>query len=237
LNVDESISEINIIAEAEVNSATVTGTGKKAVQTGLNTFNIEVTAEDGTKRTYVIAVNKAASSNNYLASLLLDQPFTPTFDRDTMSYSATVANNITEVTATGVAEDPNATVTGNGTHALNVGHNQVEITVTAENNTFRLYTIDVYRQPSSNNYLSDLKVNGTTVEDFNREKLNYKLTVENSVTEANVQAILEDNTATIASGTGIINLKTDVNIIDIVVTAQDGGSRIYTLEITRKKII
>lgn len=235
LNVDESISEINIIAEAEVTSSTVTGTGKKAVQTGLNTFNIEVTAEDGTKRTYVIAVNKAASSNNYLASLLLDQPFTPTFDRDTMSYSATVANSITEVTATGVAEDPNATVTGNGTHSLNVGHNQVEITVTAENNTFRLYTIDVYREPSNNNYLSDLKVNGTTVEDFNREKLNYKLTVENSVTEANIQAILEDPTATIASGTGIINLKTDLNIVDIVVTAEDGTSRIYTLEITRKK--
>lgn len=235
LNVDESVSEINIKATAEEATATITGDGKKTLQTGLNTFNVEVEAEDGTKRTYVIAINKAASSNNYLASLLLDQAFTPAFDRDTLNYSATVSNTVTTVDVTGVAEDPNATVSGNGTQTLKVGHNQVEITVTAENNTFRIYTIDVYREPSVNNYLSDLKVNGATVEGFNREKLTYKLTVENDITEVDVQAVLEDASATIASGVGVSHLATGVNTIDVVVTAEDGSSKIYTLEITRKK--
>lgn len=235
LNVDATVDEINIQAVAEVNTSTVKGDGKKAIQTGLNTFNIVVEAEDGSSRTYVIVVNKAASSNNYLASLLLDQPFSPSFDRETISYTATVANTVTEVVATGVAEDPNATVSGNGTHILRVGHNQVEITVTAENNTFRIYTIDVYREPSTNNYLSDLKVNGATVEDFNREKLTYKLTVSNDITEVDVQAILEDTSATIVSGNGITHLSTGLNTIDVTVTAEDGTSKIYTLEITREQ--
>lgn len=234
LNVDASVSEVNIKAVAEMTTSTVKGTGKKTLVTGLNTFNIEVEAEDKTTRTYVVVINKAASSNNYLASLLLDQPFTPAFDRETLNYNATVANNIREVEVTGVAEDPNATVTGNGVQSLNVGHNQVEITVTAENNTFRIYTIDVYREPSTNNYLSDLKVDGATVEGFNREKLTYKLTVENDVTEVDIQAVLEDASATIASGTGVTHLSTGTNSIDVTVTAEDGTSKIYTLEITRK---
>lgn len=235
LNVDATVDEVDIKAVAEASTSTVRGDGKKAIQTGLNTFNILVEAEDGSSRTYVIVVNKAASSNNYLASLLLDQPFNPSFDRETISYRATVANTVTEVIATGVAEDPNATVSGNGTHVLKVGHNQVEITVTAENNTFRIYTIDVYREPSTNNYLSDLKVNGATVEDFNREKLVYQLTVPNDITEVDVQAILEDTSATIVSGNGITHLTTGLNTIDVIITAEDGTSKIYTLKITREQ--
>lgn len=234
LNVDASVDEINIIATAEEKTTNINGSGKKQLKTGLNTFNIDVEAEDGSTKTYVIVINKAASSNNYLASLLLDQPFTPSFDRETLNYSATVSNTTTTVNVTGVAEDPNATVEGNGIQNLAVGHNTITITVTAENNTFRAYTIDVYREASSNNYLSDLKVNGTTVDLFNREKTSYSLTVENDVTQADVTAILEDETATV-TGDKITYLSTGLNTINVVVTAQNGTTKIYTIEITRKK--
>lgn len=234
LNVDESVDNVTINATAEVSTTTVTGTGEKTLQTGINTFNIDVKAEDNTTKTYVIVVNKAASSNNYLASLLLDQPFTPTFDRDTLNYTATVSNTTENVTITGVAEDPNATVSGNGTQSLAIGHNTITLTVTAENNIIRNYTIDVYREPSDNNYLSDLKVNGTTVSEFNREKIDYTMTVENDITEVNVVAVKEDATSTI-TGDGITHLTTGLNTIDIAVTAQNGQTKIYTIKITRKE--
>lgn len=235
LNVDSSVDEVVINADAISDTSTVNGTGTKTLQTGLNTFSIDVEAEDGSKKTYVISINKAASANNYLASLLADQTFTPEFDRDTLNYNVTVGNENDEITVQAVAEDVNATVSGNGTHSLAVGENPVQITVTAENNTFRIYTISVTREASSNNYLSDLKINGETISSFDRDKTNYQMTVSNDVTEAVVTATKEDQTSTI-TGEGTTYLVTSgVNIIDVVVTAEDGTTKVYTIEITREK--
>ena len=49
--------EINIIAEVEDSKAKITGDGKVKVTEGENTFNIVVTSEKGTTKTYVIKVN------------------------------------------------------------------------------------------------------------------------------------------------------------------------------------
>lgn len=234
LNVDESVDEINIIATADVSTTIVKGDGKQQLHTGLNTFNIETEAEDGTKKTYVIVVNKAASSNNYLASLLVSEPFTPAFDRETLTYNMTVSNAIDTINVQAVAEDANATVSGNGDHSLNVGNNSILVTVTAENNTFRAYTINVYREASSNNYLSDLKVDNQTISGFSKEKLTYTLTVANHVTELAILGIAEDPIATV-SGNKTWYLTTGVNHANIVVTAEDGTSRTYELEVTREK--
>ena len=234
LTVDNTVTNIQINAEAAETTSTVTGAGQKQLSTGLNIFAIEVTAESGAKNVYTIVISKAASSNNSLASLLADQPFLPSFDKATLNYTTTVANNIDKINVQAVAEDPNATVTGNGDHALSVGNNQVEITVTAEDNTFRIYTISVYREASDNNYLSDLKVNGTTVTGFSRAVTNYSMTVDNNITQANVSAVVEDSTASV-QGAGITYLSTSSNIINIVVTAQNGDVRTYTIDITRKK--
>lgn len=234
LNVDESVDEVNITATAEVSTTTVTGTGKQQLHTGLNTFNIEALAEDGTKKTYVIVVNKAASSNNYLASLLVSEPFTPAFDRETLTYNMTVANSVDHINVQAIAEDANATVSGNGDHALNVGNNSILVTVTAENNTFRAYTINVTREASSNNYLSDLKIDGQTISGFSKEKLTYTLTVDNDVTELAILGVAEDSSATV-SGNKTWYLTTGVNHTNIIVTAEDGTSRTYEIEVTRAK--
>lgn len=234
LSVANDVASVNINATAESDTATVTGTGEKTLTTGLNTFDIDVVAEDGTKKTYVIVVSKAASSNNNLASLLADHPFTPEFNKNTLSYNATVDNNIDKINIMAVAEDPNATVTGNGDHPLVIGNNEIEITVTAEDNTFRIYTINVYREPSDNNYLSDLKVNGTTISGFDRTTTDYNMTVENDIVEANVTATAEDKNATVG-GTGITYLKTGPNTITVTVTAESGNIKTYTINIDRKK--
>ena len=234
LTVDETVDSINITASAEVDTTQVKGTGNKQLHTGLNTFNIETESEDGTKLTYVITVNKAASSNNYLASLLMSEAFTPSFDREELNYQAVVSNTVTSVNVQAVAEDANATVSGNGDHSLNVGNNSILITVTAENNTFRAYTINVYREPSSNKRLSDLKVDNQTISGFDPDKLTYTLTVGNEVTELEILGVAEDSEATV-TGNKTWYLNTGVNTTDIVVTAGDGTSQVYTLEVTRQK--
>ena len=235
LSVDNNVDKINIIATPEISTSKVKGAGEKELTTGLNTFNIEVTAEDNTVKTYVIIVNKAASSNNYLSSLLTDQPLNEPFDKELLNYTATVANSVDKINIQAIAEDVNATVSGDLEHSLNVGHNQIDITVTAENNTFRIYTIDVYREPSTNNYLSDLKVNGTTIKDFNRSTKEYSMTVENNITQVSIQAIAEDNTATVKADEIYYLKTTQENIINIIVTAQSGDTNTYTIKITRNK--
>lgn len=234
LNVDASVSDITINATSEVSTTTVTGTGNKTLQTGINTFNIVTESEDGTTKTYVIVVNKAASSNNYLASLLASETLTPEFNREIIDYNVTVPNSTTTINVSGVAEDANATVSGNGNYNLSVGNNSVIVMVTAEDNTFRAYTINVYREPSTNNYLSDLKVDNQSISNFNREKLSYSMNVTNDVTQLEVLGTPEDSNATVV-GNKTWYLNTGVNTINITVTSESGDSKIYTIEVTRDK--
>lgn len=57
VTVREGTEKIKINAQLADSSAKVSGIGEVAVTEGLNTFNIVVTAENGSKRTYVLKVN------------------------------------------------------------------------------------------------------------------------------------------------------------------------------------
>lgn len=57
IDLDSSVMEINIIAEVEDSKAKITGDGKVKVTEGENVFNIVVTSEKGTTKTYVIKAN------------------------------------------------------------------------------------------------------------------------------------------------------------------------------------
>lgn len=52
-----TVNKINISAKVNESHASVTGTGEFEVTEGINTFNIVVTAESGTQKTYVITAN------------------------------------------------------------------------------------------------------------------------------------------------------------------------------------
>ena len=58
INVERNIEKIKITAVAESDKATVTGDGEKTLKTGDNRFEINVFAENGSKRTYVVTVNR-----------------------------------------------------------------------------------------------------------------------------------------------------------------------------------
>lgn len=56
VTVKEGTEKIKINAQLADSSAKVNGTGEVSVSEGLNTFSLEVTAENGSKRTYVVKV-------------------------------------------------------------------------------------------------------------------------------------------------------------------------------------
>lgn len=61
VNVANSVSRLTITAANNHDAATVSGAGEKALNVGVNTFDVVVTAEDGTKKTYTIAVTRASA--------------------------------------------------------------------------------------------------------------------------------------------------------------------------------
>ncbi|MDH6313089.1 hypothetical protein M2137_001876 [Parabacteroides sp. PFB2-10] len=87
---------------------------------------------------------------------------------------------------------------------------------------------------SSDATLSDLEVSeGTLAPLFSSTITSYTVTVEYDIEEITIQATANDRYASV-SGAGIKPLSEGVNTFDIVVTAEDGTRKTYTVEITRK---
>ena len=127
---------------------------------GRNVITVHVTAEDGvTTRVYTVVVTRARaaealSTDATLRSLSLSGIDFGTFDPDTTSYSAQVANEVTQTTVTPVRNDVEAAHViklggvedTDGVIDLAVGTNVIIVEVTAEDGqTTRTYTVRVTR--------------------------------------------------------------------------------------------
>ena len=115
--------------------------------------------------------------------------------------------------------DPNATYTVTGNKDFVVGNNEVIIEVTSSDGLQKeTYTIQVNRNMSSNNYLSYiLPSKGALSPAFTKTNNNYTLTVENDITQINIDAEPEDSNATMV-GNGDYTLEVGENKIEIKVT-------------------
>lgn len=87
---------------------------------------------------------------------------------------------------------------------------------------------------SKNNYLSSLSVEGYSI-DFDKNTTNYTLEVPNETTSVKVVAKKEDSKSRI-SGTGTIAVSEGNNKIDIVVVAQNGSTKTYTINVIVKEL-
>lgn len=93
-------------------------------------------------------------------------------------------------------------------------------------------TIKMVAPKASNNYLSSLSISGGKI-NFNKNTTSYKLTVDHNVTAVTISASTEDSKAKV-SGTGSKNLNLYNNDFKVVVTAENGSIRTYTVSVVRK---
>ena len=84
---------------------------------------------------------------------------------------------------------------------------------------------------SSNNYLKSLKLSTGSI-NFNKKTTKYTLDVAEDVENITITAAAEHEKASV-SGSGKINLVKGTNTAKIVVTAENGSARTYTLTIVR----
>jgi len=234
-------SEINITGVARDTKASVSGTGKKTLNYGKNSFDIVVTAENGSTKTYKVTINRLdnRSTNNYLKSLTITNAKI-NFNKGTLNYNIIVENNIDSISIKADPEDSKSTVTGTGNKKLNNYLNTFSIVVTAENGTQRTYRINISRKDkdgnlgelSKNNNLKSIEIKDYNL-DFNPNTLKYNLSVDNTVNKLEISAIAEDSNSTVKIN-NVEELKVGENLIIIEVTSQSGETKKYELVVVRK---
>jgi gliding motility-associated-like protein len=222
---------------------------------GTNTINVNVTAQDGvTSKRYTVTVTRAASSNADLSNITLSTgTLNPVFGGGTVNYTSSVANTVTTIKLTPTVADATATIKVNGTTVasgtasgnidLAVGANDILVDVTAQDGTPKQYKVTVTRAKSPNANLAGLSLSsGTLSPAFAASSLNYTASVINAVSTIKVTPTVADAGATVtvngtavASGTasGNIALVVGPNVIDVVVTAEDGTQKPYKVTVTR----
>lgn len=236
-----TVDAANVTISGSVSDSTskVSGFGKKTLNYGKNTFNIVVTSESGKQLKYIVVINRPdhRSTNNNLKTLTVDQG-SISFNKNTTSYKVNVGGDVTSIKIGATLEDGKATfVSGSGprTVKLNYGDNKIAVKVKAENGTVKTYTITVNRKDirSADSTLKSLSVNPAII-NFDKNTLTYNTTVTYEVSSVNLVYEVNDAKAK-AVVTGKNDLVVGVNKILIKVTAENGSSTVYTINITRQK--
>lgn len=87
---------------------------------------------------------------------------------------------------------------------------------------------------SKNNNLSNLVVDGFDITpEFDKDTLEYNVTVPENTTEVDIKAYVADNTATV-TGEGIVPVVLGTNKLEIIVKAQNGDEKKYILNVDVK---
>ncbi|MFO0778465.1 MAG: cadherin-like beta sandwich domain-containing protein [Nitrospira sp.] len=270
VNVDSSVGSVTVrptladpAATMTVNGQSTTSGQSRTIQlAGPNTTTsipIVVTAQNGSRNTYLIVVNKAASTNNLLSALRVQvgnvtQTLVPSFNTNTSAYTVNVGADVPSVSVTATKADPNAAISGDlpnsGQATIQLDgpgtSKVVSIIVTAPNGTPKSYAVTINRAaPSSDNNLSALRVRaGNTTQtlspSFDSNTLAYTVNVAAGVTSVSVTATKGDSNAVISgdlpnSGQATIQLDGPgtSKVVSIIVTAPNGTPKSYAVTINR----
>lgn len=256
-SVANNVTSLTVTPTTSHSAATVgvTPASPVSLNVGVNNISVLVTAENGTQKTYTVAVTRALSSNANLSALSLsDGTLSPTFAGSTTSYTATVANSVTSITVTPTVDEADATLTVAGSAAtsgspsgaipLNVGTNTITTVVTAPNGTTtKSYQIAVTRISNDATLSALTASDGTLSPAFSGSTTSYTLSVANAVTsvtltptvtESHATVTVNGNAVTSGQASGSISLNVGSNPVAIVGTAQDGTTTTtYTVSVNR----
>lgn len=239
-----SILDSAPLGPTTINLGDVRVTGEGYKNTTLPNTSIVINIEDKAP------VAPSKSGNNKLESLTLgSNTLNPVFNPDTLSYTVNVGNDVTEVTLAGKVQDATASiVSGVGKQTLKEGNNVFKVVVKAENGSEKTYTVNVYREPSvvipdksDVNTLDDLDITDNNGNDvalspkFDKDAGDYTANVPSDTDSVDVSGIVTDPGSTIISGGGNHVLVEGENRIDVVVKAEDGSEKTYTIVVNKEK--
>jgi len=253
VTVPYSVSSATITATPEDSTAKVTNTGSKNLTAAqVNSYTVTVTAQDGkTKKNYKVNITREKapdvpkSSDNNLKSLgVSGYDIIPNFNKDTLDYNLTIPNGATEVIVNATPNDGKSTIKVEGNKDLKVGNNTVTVTVTAEDGSTKVYTINVKREEKKEEppavekdndaTLKDIYIGGFTLNPtFNKDTNVYSINVGEAVGGLNVSATPSSDKAKVEVS-GNTGWQYGMNHVTIVVTAENGNKNTYIINVNRK---
>lgn len=165
-----------------------------------------------------------------------DVVLSPVFNPGVYDYEATVASNVKTVSITPILEDAkaNAVISNNANEELKAGEdNKITITVTAEDGSKKAYNINIKREAlTSDATLKSLEIEEAEKFKFDKEKFTYNVKINKNIKSLTIIYELSDENSTI-NIEGNSELKNG-SIVKLIVTAQDGTKKVYTLNVIKE---
>lgn len=221
-NIDTTNKSISINATGD--NVKISGdVGKKTLNYGNNIFKISVTSSTGDVKVYTLNINciDTRSKINTLKTLTLENEefkFYPNIN----FYSLVVDNSVDKIKIKSELQDSKSTYIknyGDREVKLNVGENQIQIKVQAENGDINTYTLNIIREEKNEScYIKSIKIKNYKF-DFDKTITNYTLKINNEDTKLDIKVELEDkeskyvieNNQDLKNGSTIVIKVTDKN--------------------------
>lgn len=213
-----------------VNVSVSNGDGSTNVWIENNTVTVPVTV--GSSGSTVISATPSAGMSDVNGEEITVSASSKTI---TITTPKPVENNTNNNTNNNSQNNNNNTNVNNNTQpSTPVTNNNANTTNTTNNKNTNTNTKNTNNTTkNSNTYLSKLQVNkeGLTP-NFNKEKTNYSLTVNENVNSIDVTALPETSTSKVLVS-GNTNLKNGDNTVYVTVTAENGAKKTYTITVTK----
>lgn len=215
--------------------------------TGVDAASGSITVSTGTRvaavgSTFTVKVRLSCSES------LGSWDFGVSYDSAYVSYVGSTPLHVISQTATGTEKTKEYSYTfkaiksGNANirigSAQMAGYDEMRIFTPSTNSvsvTVKTQA-EIQASYSKNNNLKSLSVDGYELSPaFDKDTLEYKISVPDTETQVKVNASVQDTTARV-SGTGTKELSEGINKIDIIVTAQNGSTKTYTILVDVKDL-
>ncbi|PKF87084.1 hypothetical protein CW306_20090 [Bacillus sp. BA3] len=211
---------------------------------GTSTYMPEAWAAEGASVIQEEAQTVNSLSKLEIEGIELDQKFS----EDVHDYSSAVGNDVEKITLLAASPNENAGIYVNGVKmtdgkvkdiTLQTGMNTFKITVSDGENETVAYTLKVEKLESDDNLLTSIGLSKGSLT-FDSKVTAYNASVENEVQSVTVTPTLSDSTAIVkvngkdATNAGVkVTLPVGKTTVKIIVTAENGDEKTYTLTITR----
>lgn len=209
----------------------------------LTSAKINIGTTTTTQAPQTTKTQEAPKSNNAnIKSLTIkgnddsDVVLSPSFNPGAYDYEATVASTVKTVSITPILEDAkaNAVISNNANEELKAGEdNKITITVTAEDGSKKAYNINIKREAlTSDATLKNLEIEEIGKFKFDKDKFTYNVKIGKNVKSLTITYELSDENSTVDIE-GNSKLKNG-SVVKVIVTAQDGTKKAYTLNIQKE---